>query len=122
MSKRKMTQDIVVDYLKTFSQNGKLKESLIDIADKLGYSNATIHRTLKRLEEDGLVKIIPSEAPREPNTIVYLGEIKEAQDIVLQGEQLMAKLQSLTQEVEEYLKESSRVIDYYSEKIPPRRL
>lgn len=107
---RKRTESDVVEYIKNHSKDGKLTESLMDIAEGLGYSNATIHRVLKSLEEHGVVEIIPSDKPTKPNTIVYNGPIKEATDVVSQGKMLLAKLTALTEEVTEYIAESSRVI------------
>lgn len=113
MSIRKRTQDDVVDYIKNHSStDGKLTESLMDIANQLGYSNATIHRTLKNLEKDGIVDIIPSEHPTKPNTIVYQGTIQQADDIIARGVHLMSELEKLTKNVHEYIQEASRVIDY----------
>lgn len=113
MSIRKRTQDDVVDYIKNHSsEDGKLTESLMDIANQLGYSNATIHRTLKNLEKDGIVDIIPSEHPTKPNTIVYQGTIQQADDIIARGVHLMSELEKLTKNVHEYIQEASRVIDY----------
>lgn len=113
--KRRTTQDIVIDYIKTYAEDGVLVESLMDIANNLGYSNATIHRALKALEKDDLVRIIPADTPRKPNTIIYQGTSKETADIILEGEKLLRRLRELTEDVETYMAEASRIIQYCSE-------
>lgn len=117
MNKRKSTQDVVADYIKMYSDKGVLTKSLMDIAEDLGYSNATIHRAIKQMEKDGLVEIIPSDTPRKPNTIVYQGEIKEAVDILQKGELLLRRMHLLIADVEQYVDEASRIIEYHAETI-----
>lgn len=110
--KRKTTQDVVLDYIRMYAQKGELTESLMDIADNLGYSNATIHRSLKALEEADIITIVPADSPRKPNTIIYKGSTKETHDILLEGEVLLRRLRELTEDIEAYIQESSRIIEY----------
>lgn len=118
--KRKTTQDVVIDYIKTYAENGVLTESLMDIAENLGYSNATIHRALKALEEENLVSIVPAESPRKPNTIIYRGNHKESEDILLEGERLVRRLRELMMDVENYMAEASRIIQHRTEQEKPK--
>lgn len=107
---RKRTEAEVVEFIKNYSEDGKLTKSLMDIAEHVGYSNATVHRVLKSLEENGVVEIIPAEKPTEPNTIMYKGPIKEANDVVSQGKALLYKLRGYADEVADYIEESNRII------------
>lgn len=107
---RKRTEAEVVEFIKNHSEDGKLTKSLMDIAEHVGYSNATVHRVLKSLEENGVVEIIPAEKPTEPNTIMYKGPIKEANDVVAQGRALLTQLRGYADDVADYIEESNRII------------
>jgi predicted ArsR family transcriptional regulator len=113
---RKRTQEDVVEYIKSHAQDGKLSESLMDIAERLGYSNATIHRVLKSLEKQGLVRIIPSGVPTKPNTIVFQGEIDKTHDVIKEGHRLVHLLEQVVLEAQEYVKETSKMIAKLQEK------
>lgn len=67
------TQKDVARFIQQHSQSGKLQMSLVEIGENTGYSNATIYRTLKKLEESGIIKVVSSDVPTKPNTILYEG-------------------------------------------------
>lgn len=108
---RKRTQEDVIDYIKNHASEGKLQESLMDIANSLGYSNATIHRVLKSLEQDGVIAVLPPDKPTKPNTIVYNGPIQQAEDIITEGAVLLTEVERLGARVAEYVQEASRIIE-----------
>lgn len=110
MSIKQRTQEDVIDYIKSHASDGKLQESLMDIAESLGYSNATIHRTLKSLEEQGVIEVLPPDKPTKPNTIIYNGPITVTDDIFRQGAELMNEVEKLSARVSEYVREAQRVL------------
>jgi predicted ArsR family transcriptional regulator len=112
MSIRKRTQDDVIEYIKNHaSEEGKLQQSLMDIAGQLGYSNATIHRVLKSLEEQGIIEVQAPEKPTQPNTIIFNGPIETEHDILAHGAQLMNEVEVLAAKVQDYVRESHRIIE-----------
>lgn len=52
----------------------EINESLPKIARKVEASVATVHRAVKELEEENVIKTIPSKLRTKPNRIVYLGD------------------------------------------------
>ena len=112
MSIKKRTQADVIEYIKNHaSEDGELQQSLMDIAGQLGYSNATIHRTLKSLEEQGVIEVQPADKPTRPNTIIFNGPIQTADEILAQGVSLMNEIEILSGRVHEYVRESQRIIE-----------
>lgn len=109
-SVRERTQKEIMDYIRIHSKDGKLTKSLIDIAEDIGYSNATIHRALKALEEKGLIEINTSDKPTEPNTIIYKGDKNEIDEILAQGVKLSEEIKTLGKKVDEYLSEINWLI------------
>lgn len=104
-SVRKRTQKEIVDYIRTHSKDGKLTKSLLDIAKDIGYSNATIHRGLHALQENGVIEIATAEKPTEPNTILYKGSQNEIDDLLTKGVQLAEQVEVLGKNVNEFLTE-----------------
>lgn len=73
-------------YIKEKAEKGVriIKESMKEIGDKLGVSEATVHRSLRKLRKQGVIGIIPSAEKSESNEIVYYGipdPLKQAHDI-----------------------------------------
>lgn len=102
---RERTQKEIMDYIRIHSKDGKLTQSLLDIAEQIGYSNATIHRALKSLEEKGMIEISAPEKPTEPNTIIYKGEKNDIDELLSQGVKLSDELQNISERLQEYIHE-----------------
>lgn len=111
MSIKKRTQEELLRYIKSHVSDGKLEESLIKMGESLGYSNATIHRTLKSLEEQGVIEVKPPEKPTHPNTIIYHGPTDEEDDILTQGAKLIEEIKAMQMKVEKFVQEAAAVID-----------
>lgn len=107
---RERTIDELVDYIRTHSQDGKLTKSMLEIAEQIGYSNATVHRSLKSLQEKGIIEIMQSKRPTEPNTIVFKGEINEVDELIARGVQLKTELLETVNNLQGYLNETQKVI------------
>lgn len=107
---KERTQNEIIDFIRAYSQDGKLQKSMLEIANHVGYSNATVHRALKALEKKGLIQISEAQRPTEPNTIVYKGDKDEVDELINKGVRLSNKFQELTNELTDYLYETNRVI------------
>lgn len=83
-TQNRRTLNEITRYIKTANQNGILKKSMVDMAKDTGYSNATIHRSIRQLEVEGLIKVIQTKSQRKPNTIIYLGPNNDEIDSLLQ--------------------------------------
>lgn len=103
MSVKERTQKDIANYIKMHSQDGKLTKSIFEIAKDLGYSNATIHRALKALQEKGLVEIKQAPKPTTPNTILYKGSVNPTDDLLHRGVELIEKVEELQRELHDYL-------------------
>ena len=103
MSVKERTQKDIANYIKMHSKDGKLTKSIFEIAKDLGYSNATIHRALKALQEKGLVEIKQAPKPTTPNTILYKGSINQIDDLLHRGVELIKKTEELQKELHDYL-------------------
>ncbi len=114
ISVRQQTQEQIIEYIQRHSSDGKLTRSLMTIAQQIGYSNATVHRAMKKLEAIGMIKIIPSDKPTEPNTIVYLGPATtKPSEATTQGTKLVRELQELSQEMFGYFENLSKRMKQY---------
>ncbi|MEB2276970.1 winged helix-turn-helix transcriptional regulator [Bacillus sp. ILBB4] len=65
----------VYTYIKEESQKhgGAIKESMKQIGERLGSSEATVHRAISKLRKQGIIGIVPSMDKAESNEIVYYG-------------------------------------------------
>ncbi len=80
------TEKTIHKYLQEESENGKVKvrESMSDIGKKLGFSEATIYRSIRKLTKLGVIGIVPSMGKAKSNEIIYYGqpdEEKQVEDI-----------------------------------------
>lgn len=112
---RQRTQEDVIEYIKAHASDGKLQESLMDIANSLGYSNATIHRVLRSLEEQGIINVLPPDKPTKPNTIIYHGPVYETDSFMRRGVDLMNEVQRLSSQVAEYVREGQKILQSFQE-------
>lgn len=107
----KRTQHDILRFLKTSQMNGVIKKSMMDIAKDTGYSNATIHRSIKALEKDGYIQVIPAKSARKPNTIVYIGPADdEVESILSRANIAVRNLIKASNEVQNILKEIEQTI------------
>jgi DNA-binding MurR/RpiR family transcriptional regulator len=107
---KERTQKEIMDYIRTHSRDGKLTKSLLDIAEQIGYSNATVHRALKALEDKGLVEIKASNRPTEPNTIIFKGKLNPVDEVISKGVQISTQMQELVQDFKDYINETNQII------------
>jgi len=65
----------VYQYIKeqTERKEGPIREPMKQIGEKLGLSEATVHRAVKKLRKQGVIGIVPSVEKSESNEIVYYG-------------------------------------------------
>jgi DNA-binding PadR family transcriptional regulator len=106
-SVRERTQKEIIDYIRTHSKDGKLTKSLLDIGKDMGYSNATIHRALHALEDNGVIEIAQSNKPTEPNTILYKGSHNDVDELLAKGVQLSEDVENLGNRVNDFLSEAT---------------
>lgn len=109
-SVKERTQKEIEEYIRQHSQDGKLTESLLHIAEQIGYSNATVHRALQALERKGLIQIEKSDKPTEPNTIIFKGDKNEIDNLLSRGVQLSNQMKNNAAEFDEYLQKTNWVI------------
>jgi DNA-binding transcriptional regulator LsrR (DeoR family) len=114
---KERTQKEIMDYIKTHSRNGKLTKSLLDIAEQIGYSNATVHRALKALEDKGLVEIKVSDRPTEPNTIIFKGKMDKIDDTIAKGIRIGIQMEALAKEFKNYIDDTNDIIHKLTTKI-----
>lgn len=72
LSKSELT---VYEYIQTKAgePGGSIKESMKDIGNHLGLSEATVHRAVRKLRKQGVIGIVPSMEKAESNEIIYYG-------------------------------------------------
>lgn len=122
MSVKERTQKDIVNYIKMHSQDGKLTKSLFDIAKDLGYSNATIHRALKALQQKGLIEIKEAPKPTSPNTILYKGSVNHTDDLLHRGVELIEKVEELQKELHDYLFEIKTFLSQSGNNLPVKEI
>lgn len=99
------TLNEILRYLKRVQKDGLIKKSMMQMAEETGYSNATIHRSIKTLEKEGYIQIIPSKNPKKPNTIIYLGPSEEEMENLLEkANYAVQNLIQASNEVQEILR------------------
>ncbi|MGB9812424.1 MAG: winged helix-turn-helix transcriptional regulator [Thermovenabulum sp.] len=65
----------IFNYFKNSSVGGKVKRSLREISENVGFSPATVHRAIQKLHNMGVIDILESDTPNEPDTYVILKEV-----------------------------------------------
>jgi DNA-binding IclR family transcriptional regulator len=105
-TQNKRTLNDVLRYIKTYSHDSVLDKSMMAIAKATGYSNATIHRALKTLEQEGMIQILQTKSQRKPNKIYYLGpDEDDVGDLMQRADLALAKLHDATDEVNEVMQQ-----------------
>ncbi|MNO70508.1 IclR helix-turn-helix domain protein [compost metagenome] len=103
-TQNKRTLHDISQYIKVANRDGVLKESMMTIASRTGYSNATVHRALQTLEERGIIRIVLSQSAKEPTTIYYQGPSNDdVADLLQRATYAMTELSRATQNVEEVM-------------------
>lgn len=75
-------EQTVYEYIRTQAQErGSIKESMSVMADKLGTSEATVHRAIRKLYKEGIIGIVPSKEKAESNEILFYGFPDEEQQV-----------------------------------------
>lgn len=101
----------VKDYIRERTyDNGHLSIPLVEMAQDLDSSTATVWRVVKRLEEKRVIKVIKPKQKTMPNTIFYLGEEDELNSLI---DSIMMKtggLLVLIKELKTKVKEKDDVI------------
>jgi DNA-binding transcriptional regulator YhcF (GntR family) len=68
-------EDRVENYIQENSAEGRaLNLSLAKMADQIGCSVATVHRTVQKLEREGLIKIERHRARNKADKIIFVGK------------------------------------------------
>ena len=105
MPQKRTVRDIL-KYIQMKNKEGLLQESMMKMAESTGYSNATIHRSLRALEDEGYIKIIPTKSQRHPNKIFYIGPTQDNISQVMQKAQhAIDDLQKATEQVQSIMAE-----------------
>ena len=101
MTNNKRTLHDILRYIKWNHLGGKLQESVASIGEKTGYSNATVHRAIKMLEQKGVVTIQETSSQSEPNVILYTGnDNEELPSLVDKAEVAIANFQQASNELQ----------------------
>ena len=105
------SENTVYEYIKDQCRNGDtLKESMKNIGDKLGLSEATVHRAVRKLRKQGIIGIVPSMEKAESNEILYYGipdPDKQVGDIF----KMIGELSSSANRFETILKTKNQTIE-----------
>lgn len=103
------TQKQIADYIKIHSKDGVLSQPLVEIGKMLGYSNATVHRGIKALQEQGLIEVTRSEKRTEPSVIFYKGTKTDVDEMIAQGVQLVKEVEDLSGRLLQFLETAKEV-------------
>lgn len=102
----------VVGYIKENSENGgkSINLSLAKIAAQIGCPVASVHRSVQKLERDGLIRVEKHRARNKPDTIIFLGSSDDYLPIASQLMEQSANLAELTQSLVSKLTDRQREI------------
>ncbi len=89
--------------------HGEVQEPMHRLAERIGVSVATVHRALKDMENEHMIKVIPSVQRTKPNTIVYIGDPTTEEPKI---SKVSAEFRTaLVSELVHHLKRKQQVID-----------
>jgi DNA-binding Lrp family transcriptional regulator len=111
ISVREKTMQEIVEYIQRYGTDGRLQIPYADIGRDTGYSTTTIHRAIKKLEEQGYIRIIPPDRANEPNTLVLQGPAAKAVDNFLGGPALVRKMRDFVSEFARYVEQAEETIE-----------
>lgn len=108
------SESTVYSYIKQEceAKGGSLKQSMKDIGDALGLSEATVHRAVRKLRKQGVIGIIPSMEKAESNEIVYYG-IPDPEQQVNDIFKMIGNLNANANRFESILKAKDQEIERY---------
>lgn len=119
-----------IEVVEHFLQNnvddaGKLNLSIMDIAKECHLSNASVWRSIKQLEKNNTVTILPSKQKAHPQTILFHG-LKlhdlindDISEILSELDQLQSDINSLKEKVS---KTTARLYSLEKENLRLRRI
>lgn len=91
----------LVDFLYRNSINGRCQMSSQQIAERLRYSSSSVHRALRALATQGIVRLERHKNPTQPLVIV-LETVPE--DIITQGAEVVQNFARASQAILEYIR------------------
>lgn len=120
MTNNKRTLHDILRYIKWNHLGGKLQESVASIGEKTGYSNATVHRAIKMLEQKGLVQIQETSSQSEPNVILYTGnDNEEMPSLIDKAEVAIANFQQASNELQAILNQLRQNVQLHDDSHNP---
>ena len=116
MTNNKRTLHDILRYIKWNQHGGRLQESVMSIGEKTGYSNATVHRAIKALADQGKIQIQETHSQSEPNVILYNGQNEsEVTNLVEKAELAMANFEQAAQQVQLVLNELRQSVQLHDD-------
>lgn len=101
----------VLAFLRNNSVSGRCAMSILEIAERLGVSTATVQRALRKLQADGLIKIESSRTPTEPNTIVLIdGDTMDLAVMATQASRDLEAIKEMVRQLEGYMVAMTRQV------------
>lgn len=120
MTNNKRTLHDILRYIKWNHLGGKLQESVASIGEKTGYSNATVHRAIKMLEQKGVVQIQETSSQSEPNVILYTGnDNEEMPSLIDKAEVAIANFQQASNELQAILNQLRQNVQLHDDSHNP---
>ncbi len=107
----------IKDYIKSNISNGAISISLSKMAEDTNLSTATVHRAIKKLRDNSIIRVDKSKARCKPDTIVFLGD---TDDISLITSELTLQSKSVSILTEELIKRlimKQKEIEYLKRKL-----
>lgn len=94
----------VLAFLRNNSISNRCTMSILEMAERLGISTATVQRALRKLQADGLIRIESPRVPTEPNTIILTdgGHVNLA-SVTAQASQNLETIKELIRQLEGYM-------------------
>lgn len=126
MDQNIIMEDKVRNYLHGLSESdNEINLSLAKLADRIGCSVATVHRTVRKLESENIITIKRSKAKNKPDTIVFLYDSDDIRPMVTELisksdtisdliKQMVNKLMSKQNEINELKKK----LQVYESRVP----
>ena len=99
-------RQLIWDYINAKAIGNRLKESIYSIARNIGCSPSNVSRTLKKFEDEGLIKIEYGKYNAEANTIIIL-KPKLTEDE--EAERLLVEVRILLQKIDDYFEKIRRL-------------
>ena len=116
MTVKERTEADILSYIQRNAIDGKMAKSLLEIGAEVGYSNATVHRAMTRLQESGLIELTRDGCrANEPSIIRYTGP-ESADNMLTQGLALLSQVkQSADALVQHYQQGTAELEQVYAD-------